>query len=59
MLAVIAKKYARQLTDPDDRIAVEKVKAALARRGYGYSEIRDGIAAYFAAIAENYDEEDW
>ena len=45
---VLAKKYARVLTDPADRAAINRVKAALARRGYGFSEIQAALAAYFA-----------
>ncbi|MBE6854849.1 MAG: regulatory protein RecX [Ruminococcus sp.] len=44
---VLKKKYARRLTDPTDRAEIEKVKAALVRRGYGFSEINSAIKAYF------------
>lgn len=59
LVEVIEKKYARRLTDPSDRAEIEKVKAALARRGYGYTDIKEAMAAYFASQAEEYDEEDW
>lgn len=44
---LIAKKYARYLTDENDRKSIEKVTAALVRRGFDYADIRDAIRAWF------------
>lgn len=41
---LIEKKYARYLTDEK---GVNKVKAALARMGYGYSEINQAIKSFY------------
>lgn len=56
LLAVLEKKYARRLTDPSDRAEIEKVKAALARRGYGFSEINRAIQTYFSSAADDGEE---
>lgn len=48
LLALIQRKYARYLTDPDDRKMTEKVTAALARRGYTYQQIRFAVEDYYA-----------
>lgn len=45
---LLEKKYARQLTDPDDRKAIERVTASLVRRGFSYQEIRFALEDYFA-----------
>lgn len=50
LLELLDKKYARQLHDPDDRKAIEKVTAALMRRGFRYQDIRYAIEDYFSAI---------
>ena len=52
LLEILQKKYARYLTDPDDRKATEKVTAALVRRGYTYQEIRYAIEDYYAWLEE-------
>lgn len=52
LLELLQKKYARDLTDPDDRKATEKVTAALVRRGFSYQQIRYAIEDYFALLAE-------
>ncbi|MCM1505616.1 MAG: RecX family transcriptional regulator [Ruminococcus flavefaciens] len=43
---LIEKKYARLLTDRDDRKSIEKVKNSLVRYGYGYDEINRAVADY-------------
>ena len=48
LLEILQKKYARWLTDPDDRKMTEKVTAALVRRGYTYQQIRYAIEDYYA-----------
>ena len=52
LLEILQKKYARYLTDPDDRKATEKVTAALVRRGYTYQQIRYAIEDYYAWLEE-------
>ena len=48
LLELMQKKYARYLSDPDDRRAVEKVTAALVRRGFTYQQIRFALEDYAA-----------
>lgn len=48
LLELLQKKYARYLTDPDDRKSTEKVTAALVRRGYTFQQIRYAIEDYYA-----------
>ena len=48
LLELLQKKYARYLTDPDDRKSTEKVTAALVRRGFTYQQIRFALEDYFA-----------
>ncbi|MBP0987971.1 MAG: regulatory protein RecX [Oscillospiraceae bacterium] len=52
LLELLQKKYARYLTDPDDRKSTEKVTAALVRRGFTYQQIRYALEDYFALIGE-------
>lgn len=52
LLEILQKKYARYLTDPDDRKATEKVTAALVRRGYTYQQICYAIEDYYAWLEE-------
>ena len=47
LLSVIEKKYADYLDDPDDKRAVDKVKNALVRMGYDYSDINSAINDFF------------
>lgn len=44
---LIEKKYARLLTDSDDRKSIEKVKSALVRYGYGFEEVNRAVRNYF------------
>lgn len=44
---LIEKKYARLLTDRDDRKSIEKVKSALVRYGYGFEEVNRAVKNYF------------
>lgn len=57
LLELLQKKYARYLTDPDDRKATEKVTAALVRRGYSYTQIRYAIEDYYAWLEEQHNDE--
>ena len=56
LLEILQKKYARYLTDPDDRKAAEKVTAALVRRGFTYQQIRYAIEDYYAWAEEQNDD---
>ena len=52
LLELLQKKYARYLTDPDDRKSTEKVTAALVRRGFTYQQIRYALEDYYALLSE-------
>ena len=52
LLELLQKKYARYLADPDDRKSIEKVTAALVRRGFTYQQIRYAIEDYYAWAEE-------
>lgn len=58
LLELLQKKYARYLTDPDDRKASEKVTAALVRRGYTFQQIRYAIEDYYAWLEDNINDAD-
>lgn len=47
LMQLLETKYARRLTDPDDRREIEKAKASLVRYGYGFDEINRCIKEYF------------
>lgn len=53
LLELMQRKYARQLTDSDDRKAIERVTASLVRRGYTYQQIRFAMEDYFALLEED------
>lgn len=53
---LLERKYARKLTDPDDRKAKESVIASLMRRGFDYADVRNAIEDYFSE--EDYWEEE-
>lgn len=55
LLELLQKKYARYLTDPDDRKSVEKVTAALVRRGFTFQQVRYALEDYDAWAAEQRD----
>ncbi len=44
---LIQTKYARMLTDKDDRKSIEKVRNSLVRNGYGFEEINRAVKEYF------------
>lgn len=44
---LIQTKYARVLTDSEDRKSIEKVKNSLVRSGYGFDEINRAVKEYF------------
>lgn len=56
LMQLLERKYARRLTDPHDRRAIESVKASLIRRGFDYSDVRNAIEDYFSD--EDYEEEE-
>lgn len=45
---VLAKKYGKQLIDPEDYKVREKVIAGMTRLGYDYAEIKNAIEDFFA-----------
>ncbi len=47
---LLDRKYSRLLEDRDDRKSIEKVKNALVRFGYGFSDINRAVAGYFESI---------
>lgn len=49
-------KHSRYLTDREDRKTIEKVKSALVRYGYGFSEINRAVKEYFES-ADDLEEE--
>ncbi|MBR2284740.1 MAG: RecX family transcriptional regulator [Ruminococcus sp.] len=49
---LLEKKYSSQLTDEDDRKSIERVKASLARYGYGFDEIKNAVREYFDRLDE-------
>ncbi|MCQ2417874.1 MAG: RecX family transcriptional regulator [Oscillospiraceae bacterium] len=53
LLVLLSRKYARYLYDPEDKRAVDKVIAALVRRGYTYQQIRFAIEDYYAMSEES------
>ena len=44
---LLKTKYSRYLTDESDRKSIEKVKSALVRYGYDFSEINRAVKEYF------------
>lgn len=47
ILFLLERKYSRLLSDETDRKSIEKVKGALVRYGYGFSEINSAVREYF------------
>ncbi|MBR1824476.1 MAG: RecX family transcriptional regulator [Ruminococcus sp.] len=50
---LLSTKHSRYLTDETDRKSIEKVKSALVRYGYDFSEINRAVREYFEN-SENY-----
>ena len=48
LAALLERKYAADLADPSDQKRINRVKAALVRRGYGYDAIRSALEDYFS-----------
>lgn len=53
LMSLLETKHARFLTDSNDRKSVEKVKNALARYGYGFTEINRAVKEYFEILYES------
>ena len=53
---VLERKYGRLLTDPDDRKAIDKAIAGMARLGYPFREVRYAIEDWFASLEEDEDD---
>ena len=53
---LLRTKHSRYLTDIEDRKSIEKVKNALVRYGYDFSEINRAVKEYFES-AEDLEEE--
>ena len=47
LMHLMQTKYARFLTDIEDRKSIEKVKNSLVRNGYGFDEINHAVKEYF------------
>lgn len=48
LAALLERKYAPELQDPTDLKRINRVRAALVRRGYGYNAIRCALEDYFS-----------
>lgn len=48
LAVLLEKKYARFLTDREDRSAVERVKSSLVRLGYSFTEVNRAIDEFFS-----------
>ena len=47
LLQVITRHYAEKLADPSDRQMIQRVKAALVRKGYSFSEVNAAVQQYW------------
>ena len=47
ILEILRTKHSRYLTDREDRKSIEKVKSALVRYGYDFTEINRAVKEYF------------
>lgn len=47
LLQQIQRHYAEKLADPSDRQMVQRVKAALVRKGYSFSEVNAAVQQYW------------
>lgn len=55
LLKLIERHYAAKLADPSDRRTVENAKAALVRKGYGFSEVNAAVQRYWDEQLEESD----
>ena len=58
LLELLQRKYTRELADPEDRRSLERVTAALVRRGFTYQQIRYALEDYYAWAEEQQEEPD-
>ena len=56
LMELLRTKHSRYLTDRDDKRSIEKVKSALVRYGYDFTEINRAVKEYFEN-AEEFEEE--
>lgn len=56
LMELLRTKHSRYLTDREDRRSIEKVKSALVRYGYDFTEINRAVKEYFEN-AEEFEEE--
>ena len=56
LMELLKTKHSRYLTDQNDRRSIEKVKSALVRYGYDFTEINRAVKEYFEN-AEEFEEE--
>ncbi|MBP5433934.1 RecX family transcriptional regulator [Ruminococcus sp.] len=56
LMELMKTKHSRYLTDREDRKTIEKVKSALVRYGYDFTEINRAVKEYFES-AEDLEEE--
>ena len=56
LMELLKTKHSRYLTDREDRKTIEKVKSALVRYGYDFTEINRAVKEYFES-AEDLEEE--
>lgn len=54
LIALIRKKYSQKIADPDDR---RRTIAALVRRGYGFSEVKEAVGTVLREMSESFDDE--
>lgn len=52
LMELLSTKHSRYLTDIDDRKSIEKVKNALVRYGYEFSEINRAVKEYFESAGD-------
>ena len=52
LMELLNTKHSRYLTDIEDRKSIEKVKNALVRYGYDFSEINRAVKEYFESSAD-------
>ncbi|MDE5946320.1 MAG: RecX family transcriptional regulator [Oscillospiraceae bacterium] len=52
IIELLNKKYARYLSDPDDRKNIEKAKNSLVRMGYKFDEINNAVNIYFENLED-------
>lgn len=54
LVELIRKKYGEKITDPEGK---RKTAAALVRRGYGFSEVKEAMNIVLAELSDEFDEE--